>query len=329
MSEHQVEQLVTEYRAGQVDRREFLRRATVLLGGGSMATALLLAAQGASITTVAHAAGQIAPTAQATGPATVTADIETSSITFKTASDTAPGYLAKPKGAGPFPAVIVIQEWWGLDEHIKSVADRFARQGFAAVAPDLYRGQVAKEPSDAQRLVMSVQQPKALEDVQGAVDYLVGQSYVKPGKAAVIGFCFGGRIAYNMAYAGKNIGAVAVFYGSGANPTDDDLKNVSAPIIGLWGEADNGTPAARIQEWQTKLKQFGKINEMYIYKGAPHAFFNDARDSYRPEAAQDAWVKVLAWFRTYLTDAPAMAGTMAATMAQPAMVATPAATPAK
>lgn len=323
MDERKVDQLVADYKAGQVSRRDFLQRATVLLGGGGMATALLLAAQGASFTEVARAAGQIE--AQATPAATASApDIETSAVTFRTSGQDGQGYLAKPIGAGPFPAVIVIQEWWGLDDHIKSIAQRFARLGYAALAPDLYRGEVAKEPNDAMRLVMKVQQAQALADVQGAVDYLIAEAYVKPAKAAVIGFCFGGRVAFNMSYAGKNIGAVAVFYGGGANPTDTDFKNVSAPVIGFWGEDDPGTPIARIKEWEQKFKDAGKINEMFIYKGAPHAFFNDTRDSYRKEAAEDAWAKTLAWFQKYLIggDMAGMAPTMPATMA-----ATPAATP--
>lgn len=321
MDERNVEQLVAEYKAGQVSRRDFIQRASVMLGGAGMATALLLAAQGAPFATVARAAGQVE--AQATPAATASAtDIETSAIKFKTSGEEGQGYLAKPKGDGPFPAVVVIQEWWGLDDHIKSVADRFARLGYAALAPDLYRGEVAKEPNDAMRLVMKVQQAQALADVQGAVDYLVGQAYIKPAKAAVIGFCFGGRVAFNMSYAGKNIGAVAVFYGGGANPTDEDFKNVSAPVIGFWGEEDQGTPIARIKEWEAKFKANGKINEMYIYKGAPHAFFNDSRDSYRKEAAEDAFAKTLAWFQKYLTgDSASMEPTMAATLA-PTMAAT-------
>lgn len=312
--EHQVEALVTEYRAGQVTRRDFITRATFIMGGASMANVLLMAADGAPFNVVARAAGQIDQAA--TPPATQAADdIETSSIKFKTATDEAPGYLAKPKGDGPFKSVVVIQEWWGLDAHIKSIADRFARAGYAALAPDLYRGEVAKEPSDAQRLNMKVQQPQALADIQGAIDYLISQKYVKPAKAGVVGFCFGGRIAFNMSYAGKNVGAVAVFYGGGINPTDADFQNVSAPVIGFYGEDDGGIPITRVKEWEAQFRKYNKVNEMYTYKGAPHAFFNDTRPSYRKEAAEDGWKKTLAWFEKYLVDDAAMMATMAATMA--------------
>ncbi len=324
--EDQVQQLVTDFKAGKVTRRQFLQRAALLLGGVASANALLLAANGAPFKQVIIAANQAAtaePTAAATMAATMSgtqaADIETSMITFKTATDNAPGYLARPKGAGPFPSVVVIQEWWGLDDHIKSVVNRFAGQGYAALAPDLYRGVVAKEPSDAQRLVMQVQMDQALGDIQGAVNYLIAQDYVAPKKAGVIGFCFGGGLAIMSLYKAQNIGAAVSFYGNATKPTDDDLKAVSAPWLGIYAEKDS-VPEDQIRTWESKLKEFGKTNQMLYYKGAQHAFFNDTRPSYNKEAATDAWAKTLAWFGKYLTadstatPAATMASTMAATV---------------
>jgi carboxymethylenebutenolidase len=318
-----VDELVAGYRAGSINRRDFLSRSAVVLGGAGMANALLLATQDAPFVDVLKMAGQLD---QATPPATQPPppNIETLSIKFKSGTEDVPGYMAKPKGEGPFAAVIVLQEWWGVDDHIKSVVDRFAAEGYVALAPDLYRGEVAKEPSDAQRLVMKVQLPKAVADVQAAVDHLNAQKIVKMGKIGVIGFCFGGRIAMNMSYAGKNIAAVATFYGGGLNPTDADFKAVSVPVIGFYGDQDGGIPVDRVKQWEAKFKEAGKVNEMYIYKDAPHAFFNDSRPSYRKEAATDAWTKTLAWFKKYLGDNAAVSPTMAATQA-----ATPAATPGR
>jgi carboxymethylenebutenolidase len=120
-----------------------------------------------------------------------------------------------------------------------------------------------------------------------------------------------------MSWEGKGLGAVVVLYGSGIQPTDDQLKTISVPMLGLYGEADGGIPVDRIKTWESKLKEFGKINEMVIYKEAPHAFFNDTRPSYREAAAKDAWVRALAWFRKYLTDEVATpVATMAATAAK-------------
>jgi carboxymethylenebutenolidase len=309
MEDKVVEQLVNEYKSGKVSRRQFLKRATVLLGGAALADALLLAASGAPIHQVAAAAGLLteeatsAATAASTAAATMEAmPIDTQMVEFKAGTDNAPGYLARPKADGKYPAVVVIQEWWGLDDHIKSVTERFAGQGFAALAPDLYRGKVAKEPSEAQKLVMQVQMDQAIKDIQGAVNYLVGQDYVSPKKAGVVGFCYGGGIAMRMSYTGKDIGAVVVFYGAGVDPSDDDLKNVSAPLLGLYGGKDQSIPQDKIKMWEAKLKEFGKTNEMVIYPDAGHAFLNDTRPSYSKEAATDGWARALAWFKKYLME---------------------------
>ncbi len=313
-----VEQLVSGYRSGSLSRREFLKRAALLLGGAAAARALLLAASGAPIEQVALAAGAIEGTAPATLPATLPAteeslEIQTSMITFKGNGD-APGYLARPTAQGTYPGVVVIQEWWGIDDHIKSVTQRFAQKGFVALAPDLYRGKIAKEPNDAQRLMMTVQQDQALKDIQGAVDYLDQQDYVSPHKAGVVGFCFGGGLAMMMSYKGTGIGAVVVFYGT-VKPADADLQNVSVPVLGMYGDKDSNFTVEGINTWADKLKSYGKINQMVIYKGAGHAFFNDTRDSYRALAAQDAWKRTLDWFQKYLVEGQINATPEASTVA--------------
>ncbi len=318
MQEKQVYELVDSLRAGKVSRRDFLKRAALLLGGATAANAMLLAATGAPIVKVAEAAGVLQGTAPATMPATMAATsqalaIKTELVTFKGSDDAASGYLAQPIDKGNYPGVVVIQEWWGLDDHIKSVTERFAKLGYVALAPDLYRGQVAKEPSDAQRLIITVQVPKALQDIQGAVDYLNGLDAVLPKKVGVIGFCFGGGLAMLMAYKGKGVGAVASFYGESVKPSDDDIKVVTVPVLGIYGELDGGSPASLIDGWAAKFKAAGKINQMIIYKGAQHAFFNDTRpSSYNEEAAKDAWQRVQDWFKQYLSDNEPVA-TMAAT----------------
>ncbi len=241
-------------------------------------------------------------------------EIQTSMVTFKGGSDATPGYMARPTANGTYPAVVVIQEWWGVDDHIKNVTERFARLGYVALAPDLYRGQVAKEPTDAQRLVMQVQHDTAIKDIQGAADYLIQQPNVSPRKAGVIGFCFGGGLAMSMSYEGKNVGAVVVFYGAGVKPTDADFQNVSAPLLGMYGDKDPNFTTDQINGWAAKFKQYGKVNEMVIYPGAAHAFFNDTRSSYDQPAAQDAWRRTLDWFQKYLVAESGAAATMSATV---------------
>jgi carboxymethylenebutenolidase len=222
-------------------------------------------------------------------------------IQFAANGGDAPGYLARPEGDGPFPGVVVIQEWWGLDDHIKDVAERFAAEGYVALAPDLYRGEIAAEPDDARRLAMELELDQALVDIQGAVNFLIAQPDVEPKQAGVIGFCMGGRLTMMMSYRGENVGAAIVFYGGGVQPSDDELRAISAPLLGIYGEADEGIPVDRIQEWDTKLDEFGKVHEIHIYPDAPHAFFNDERPSYRAAASADAWDRTLAWLKTYLT----------------------------
>lgn len=223
-----------------------------------------------------------------------------SMIEFAANGDLAPGYLVRPDGTGPFPAIVVIQEWWGLDDHIKDVAERFAAEGYVALAPDLYRGEVALEPDDARRLAMELELDRALVDIQGAVDYLLGQDVVLPKAAGVIGFCMGGRLTMLMSYRGKNVGAAISFYGGGLEPSDDDLRAISVPLLGIYGELDHGIPLERVRAWDSKLDDFDKVHEIHTYDGAEHAFFNNERRAYHPEAAADAWNKTLGWLRTYL-----------------------------
>lgn len=221
-------------------------------------------------------------------------------IQFTANGGDAPGYLVRPEGDGPFPGVVVIQEWWGLDNHIKDVAERFAAEGYVALAPDLYRGEVAAEPDDARRMAMELELDQALIDIQGAVNYLISQQDVEPKQVGVVGFCMGGRLAMMMCYRGQKVGAAVVYYGGGVQPSDDDLKAISAPLLGIYGEADHGIPVERVNEWDAKLDEFGKEHEIHIYPDAPHAFFNDERASYRENAAADAWNRTLEWLGTHL-----------------------------
>ena len=299
--EQSVFDLVSEHKMGRISRRNFLKQAVALLGSASVANGLWLAANNVPIPLVAAAMGLLDKAMLPTPTALPETSVDTGIVNFSAYGSDASGYLARPKGVGSWPAVVVVQEWWGLDDHIKSVAVRFAEAGFAAVAPDLYRGAVAKEPNDAQRLVMSIQMDQALKDIQSAVDYLTAQSFIAPKRAGVVGFCFGGGLAMEMAYKGNNLGAVATFYGASASPSDANLQQVQVPVIGFYGADDNSIPADRIKHWYSTLTAEGKIAESHTYTGAPHAFFNDTRTSYNAAAAQDAWPRVQNWFRRYVT----------------------------
>jgi carboxymethylenebutenolidase len=229
-------------------------------------------------------------------------DINTRTIKFSVNGEQAPGYMAQPDDDAVFPAVVVIQEWWGLDDHIMSVADRIASEGYVAIAPDFYRGEVAGEPDDARRLAMQLERPKARKDVQGAIDYLLSLPNVAPKKAGIVGFCMGGAIAGSMSYQGKNVGAVVSFYGGGFKIDDEIAGAISAPFLGIYGEDDHGIPQEMVRENERQLKEKNIPHEIIVYPAAPHAFFNDTRQSYRPDAAADAWSRTLEWFEQYLTD---------------------------
>ena len=298
--EQAVFSLVAAQRTGAISRRDFLARAAGLLGGAVAANGLWLASTGAPIVAVAAAMGALSPRPVEAADQATYLDLITATVPLNAFGSDTTGFLARPQAAGALPPVIVIQEWWGVDAHIKDVAARFARAGFVALAPDLYRGAVAQEPTDAQRLVMKVQIPQALNDIQTAINYLVAQPFSTPKQVGVIGFCFGGGIAMRMAYNGQHIGAVATLYGAGANPTDTELSHVTAPVIGFYGGQDKSVPADQIARWYTTLKADGIPAESHIYADAQHAFFNDTRSSYNKPASEDAWTRTLAWFRQYI-----------------------------
>jgi carboxymethylenebutenolidase len=226
--------------------------------------------------------------------------IKTEQVTFPANGGSGQGHLAIPEGPGPHRAVVVIQEWWGLNEHIKDVARRFADAGYLALAPDLYHGAVADEPDDARRLVMDLQIPEATKEMAGAAAYLAGRDDVAPKQIGAIGFCLGGSLALLLAGSSPHIGAVASFYG-GRQFTKEDLSPITAPVLAIFGEADEGIPPERHAALDSAFNEMELPHAIYVYPGAPHAFFNESRPhSYRAAAAQDAWVRTLAWFDTYL-----------------------------
>ncbi len=211
-----------------------------------------------------------------------------------------PGYLCRPSASNPLPSVVVIQEWWGLNDHIKDVAERLAHEGFVTLAPDLYRGVATTEPDEARKLAMELDRNRAVADIQGAVNYLRAQSYVEPKKAGVMGFCMGGGLALWMALQGEHIGVSVAFYGGRMELDDETARAVKSPILGHYGEKDASIPLDMVRANEQKLLEHGQTAKFIIYPEAPHAFFNDTRESYRPEASQQAWAETLQWFRKHL-----------------------------
>jgi carboxymethylenebutenolidase len=218
-------------------------------------------------------------------------------VEFPSNGRTTRGYLATPvEGKGP--GVIVVQEWWGLVGHIKNVCDRFAAEGFSALAPDLYHGQVASEPDEAGKLFMALNIAHAEKDLAGAAKYLAGHSSTT--KLGAVGFCMGGQLALFAGCIEANIGAVVDFYGIHPN-VKPDYSRLSGPVLGLFAEKDTFVTPQSAREVEAAIKRAGKQVQIHIYPGVDHAFFNDERpDAYSQPAAADAWRRTLAHFREHL-----------------------------
>jgi carboxymethylenebutenolidase len=206
-------------------------------------------------------------------------------------------YLSEPAPGRAAKGVIVLQEYWGVNDHIQDVADRFAIAGLTALAPDLYHGTVARSPDEAMKLLMALNIAQAEKDLRGAVAHLWGLTG-KP--VGIVGFCMGGTLSFFAACAnGKDVGACVIYYG-GHPKVEYDYDRLTAPVLGHWAEQDNtaNQNAARIE---AELKRRGKSCEFHRYPGTKHAFFNDTRpEVYDREAATQSWDRTLAFFHAHL-----------------------------
>ena len=209
------------------------------------------------------------------------------------------GYLSIPS-SGSGKAVVVIQEWWGLVDHIKDVCDRFASEGFVALAPDLFHGKTTKSPDEAGKLMMALRIDEAEKDLRGAAKYLLSHEFTASRSVGVVGFCMGGALSLYTATKNPDVGACVVFYGGHPN-VKPDLPNLYAPMLGLYAERDGFVTPASVRELESKLKQLGKPVEVVIYPETDHAFFNDTRpEVYNAEAAADSWQRTIEFLRKYL-----------------------------
>jgi len=221
-------------------------------------------------------------------------------IEFASNGETARGYVSLP-ASGRGPGLIVIQEWWGLVDHIRDVCDRFAREGFTALAPDLYRGQSTADPDEAGRLMMDLEIPRAARDLDGAVQALLGHDAVDGAKLGAMGFCMGGQLALYAATRNPRIGAVVDFYGIHPNVILD-LSGLQAPVLGLFAERDGFVTPEAVRKLESDLSSAGHRPQFHIFEGVDHAFFNDTRaDVYDAEAAARAFSETLSFLRAELS----------------------------
>jgi len=227
-------------------------------------------------------------------------------ITFKSGDEEIKGFLAEPEGKGPFPAIVVIQEWWGLTDWIKQNAERLAGQGYVTLAPDLYRGKVAHERSTASELLKGMPRDRALRDLKAAVDTLAGKDNVQKNQIGSIGWCMGGGYSLQAALHDPRVKACVMCYGPPvSNP--GELKSLKAEVLGAYGADDKGIPARNVHNFMQALNAAGKkFDRIKIYDGAGHGFMrpNDGPDKpnpeYRAEAAKDAWERIDKFFSNEL-----------------------------
>ena len=225
-----------------------------------------------------------------------TASAPAPAISFPSASGNASGYLAVPPGSGRKPALIVIQEWWGVNDWVRQQTDRFAGQGYVALAVDLYRGRVATTMEEAHELSRGLPEDRAVADLKAAVDYLSSRPDVDPKRIGVIGWCLGGGYSLALTTNDPRIAASVINYGRLV--TDHaTIARIPAPILGNFGADDRGIPPADVKAFGQALTAAGKLGDIKISDGAGHAFMNpNNKEGYNAAAAEDAWHRIDGFF---------------------------------
>lgn len=221
-----------------------------------------------------------------------------------------PGYLARPDGVGPFPVILVVQEIFGVHEHIQDVCRRFAQQGYLALAPELFhrQGDVSglSDFDAILEIVRQVPDAQVMADLDAAVVHAAGE-HGNVARLGITGFCWGGRITWLYAAHSALVGAGVAWYGRVSGDASelqpfhpvDVAGQLMAPVLGLYGGQDTGIPLSEVEKMQAALAAADSDSTFHIYLDAPHAFFADYRPSYRQDAARDGWERALAWFRQH------------------------------
>jgi carboxymethylenebutenolidase len=225
---------------------------------------------------------------------------ESKPVTYKSGDETVNGIFFLPAGHGPFPALVVIHEFWGLNDWVKQQASKLADQEYAALAIDLYRGKVASTPDEARELARGVPQDRATRDLKAAFDFLAVQENVDSKRIGDIGWCMGGGYALDLAIAEPRLKAAVINYGHLATDSERQ-KAINASILGVFGGKDRGIPVADVRKFEEQMKSVGKRIEIVVYPDAGHAFENpNNKAGYRAEDAADAWKRTTAFLQANL-----------------------------
>ena len=221
-------------------------------------------------------------------------------VTYKSGDETVNAILYTPQGKGPFPALVVIHEWWGLNDWVKEQASKLADQGYVALAIDLYRGKVATTADEAHEIMRGVPNDRANRDLLAASSFLRSQSNVNPAKVGDIGWCMGGGYALDLAIADPKLKAAVINYGHLASD-QATLQKIHAAILGIFGGQDHGIPVADVKKFESDLKAQGKTVEIKIFPDAGHAFENpNNKQGYRADDAKQAWELTTSFLAKYL-----------------------------
>jgi len=221
-------------------------------------------------------------------------------VSFDSLAGKGGGYLAEPATRGKHPGLIVIQEWWGLNDWIRDQADLYAKQGYVALAPDLYRGKIAATPEEAHELMRGVPQDRAMADLKAAFQYLADRKDVDAKHIGVIGWCMGGGYALDLTLAEPRVAATVMNYGHLVSDPASIAK-IHAPLLGNFGAEDRGIPPADVRAFESTLKKDGKPVDIKIYEGAGHAFMNpNNKGGYVKTAAEDAQARIDRFLREAL-----------------------------
>ncbi len=302
---HLIEASIEAYVHRRVNRRAALGRIAALTGSMALASGILAACTAAPQPAAPQAPALAPPPSPTTAASTAvpaappTPAGAAQAVEFPGEGATLLGYLARPAGAGPFPAVLICHENRGLLDHFKDLARRYADAGYVALAVDLVsrEGGTDKASADQVRAALGAPPARHVQDFQAAMRYLQSQSYVRGDRIGMTGFCFGGGVTWLMAARTPELRAAVPYYGS--NPPLEEVANLRAPVLGLYGELDQRVNAG-IPAIEEAMGRNNKTFEKEVYPNAAHAFFNDTGQSYNAEAAKAGWARTLGWFEKYL-----------------------------
>jgi len=227
--------------------------------------------------------------------------VRTSNIDLKVNGDGAYAFVAQPDDDAKHPGVVLIQEWWGIEPHIRDLAQKLAAAGFVVAVPDLYHGKIATEPNDAQRMMMMIRGnvDRAAKEIIGALDTLKAMPNVEPKKLGLMGFCIGGFMTYVVASRYPDLGADVSFYGASYDPTPAEVAMINAPVLAIYASKDQSVPPDQIKKIQQVYKAAGKDLTVKIYD-AGHAFINPSHGMGNEKAAAEAWPLAVNFLKQHL-----------------------------